>query len=104
MVNSYFKDLPILDRQPKPRETGINYVRAPVMAGSVVEDYLAAFGEMVDVFKLSGKQAMMMSDDSLKAFFSAFKSFNSLFTLSKSICSKSSFCCNSCSFSVMLYS
>ena len=37
MVNSYFKDLPILDRQSKPRETGINYVRAPVMAGSVVE-------------------------------------------------------------------
>ena len=54
MVNSYFKDLPILDRQPKPRETGINYVRAPVMAGRVVEDYLAAFGEMVDIFKLSG--------------------------------------------------
>ena len=71
MVNSYFKDLPILDRQPKPRETGINYVRAPVMAGSVVEDYLAAFGEMVDIFKLSGKQAMMMSDDSLKAFISS---------------------------------
>ena len=73
MVNSYFKDLPILDRQSKPRETGINYVRAPVMAGSVVEDYLAAFGEMVDIFKLSGKQAMMMSDDSLKAFISACK-------------------------------
>ena len=43
------------------------------MAGSVVEDYLAAFGEMVDIFKLSGKQAMMMSDDSLKAFISACK-------------------------------
>ena len=62
MVNSYFKDLPILDRQSKPRETGINYVRAPVMAGSVVGDYLAAFGEMVDIFKLSGNCLLYTSD------------------------------------------
>ena len=70
MENTPFPDLPFLEREKKPRETGINYVRAPVMVGECIDDYLSAYGEMVDIFKLSGKQAALMSKSSLLKFLS----------------------------------
>ena len=30
------------------------------MVGECIDDYLNAYGEMVDIFKLSGKQAALM--------------------------------------------
>ena len=69
-----FETLHFLKRSKKPREIGINYVRAPVMVGKCIEDYLEAYSDMVDIFKLSGKQAAQMSEKSLTDFISLVKS------------------------------
>ncbi len=71
-----FPNLPFLKRDAKPRETGINYVRSPVMLGQCIEDYLEAYSHMVDIFKLSGKQAAQMNENSLVDFISICKKFN----------------------------
>jgi len=68
-----FPNLPFQKREKKPRNKGINYVRAPVMVGQCINDYLSAYGNLVDIFKLSGKQAAMMSRSSLVEFISACK-------------------------------
>ena len=65
-----FPNLPFQKREKKPRNKGINYVRAPVMVGQCINDYLSAYGNLVDIFKLSGKQAAMMSRSSLVDFIS----------------------------------
>lgn len=65
-----FPNLPFQKREQKPRNKGINYVRAPVMVGQCIIDYLGAYGDLVDVFKLSGKQAALMSTSALKEFIS----------------------------------
>ena len=76
MIKKTFETLHFLKRSKKPRETGINYVRAPVMVGQCIEDYLDAYSDMVDIFKLSGKQAAQMSEKSLIDFISTCKKFN----------------------------
>ena len=76
MYKKPFPNLPFLKRDDKPRETGINYVRSPVMVGKCIEDYLEAYSHMVDIFKLSGKQAAQMSEKSLIDFISICKKFN----------------------------
>ena len=52
MSKNPFPNLPFIKREKKPRETGINYVRSPVMVGRTIEDYLEAYGDMVDILKL----------------------------------------------------
>ena len=59
MTDVTFPKLPFI--KEKPRETGINYVRAPVMVGNCIDDYLEAYANLVDIFKISGKQGAMMS-------------------------------------------
>ena len=76
MYKKPFPNLPFLKRDVKPRETGINYVRSPVMVGQCIEDYLEAYSHMVDIFKLSGKQATQMNEKSLIDFISVCKKFN----------------------------
>ena len=76
MNKKTFETLHFLKRSKKPRESGINYVRAPVMVGKCIEDYLEAYSDMVDIFKLSGKQAAQMSEKSLTDFISTCKKFN----------------------------
>ena len=73
MQDPSFTILPFIRREKKPREKGINYVRAPVLVGSCITEYLEAYGHLVDIFKLSGKQAAMMSRTSLKKFISTCK-------------------------------
>ena len=68
-----FPNLPFQKREKKPRNKGINYVRAPVMVGQCINDYLSAYSSLVDVFKLSGKQAALMSRSSLVDFISTCK-------------------------------
>tara|TARA_A100001388_G_C28698855_1_gene465088 strand:+ start:98 stop:892 length:795 start_codon:yes stop_codon:yes gene_type:complete len=74
MTESSFPNLPFLGREKKPRETGINYVRAPVLVGQCIDDYLQAYSDIVDIFKLSGKQAGQMSRSSLLRFLETCKS------------------------------
>ena len=68
MTDITFPKLPFIKREEKPRETGINYVRAPVMVGNCIDDYLEAYASVVDIFKISGKQGAMMSKKSLLRF------------------------------------
>ena len=53
MTDITFPKLPFIKRKEKPRETGINYVRAPVMVGNCIDDYLEAYANLVDIFKIS---------------------------------------------------
>ena len=78
MKNLPFPNLPFKKRDQKPRNKGINYVRAPVMVGQCITDYLEAYGDLVDIFKLSGKQAAMMSTSSLKEFISTCRKYEVL--------------------------
>ena len=78
MKNPAFSYLPFLKRERKPRNKGINYVRAPVMVGQCINDYLEAYSDLVDIFKLSGKQAAMMSQSSLVEFISTCKEYEVL--------------------------
>ena len=76
MSKKSFPSLPFIKRDKKPRETGINYVRSPVLLGRTIEDYLEAYGDMVDILKLSGKQAAQINEKSLIDFISTCKKFN----------------------------
>ena len=76
MADSAFPTLHFIEREEKPREKGINYVRAPVMVGSCVEDYLEAYADLVDIFKISGKQGALMSKKSLLRFLASCKDFD----------------------------
>ena len=76
MSKNPFPNLPFIKREKKPRETGINYVRSPVMVGRTIEDYLEAYGDMVDILKLSGKQAAQINEKSLIDFITTCKKFN----------------------------
>ena len=76
MSKKPFPYLPFIKRDKKPRETGINYVRSPVLVGRTIEDYLEAYGDMVDILKLSGKQAAQINEKSLINFISTCKKFN----------------------------
>ena len=76
MSKKPFPNLTFIKRDKKPRETGINYVRSPVLVGRTIEDYLEAYGDMVDILKLSGKQAAQINEKSLIDFISTCKKFN----------------------------
>ena len=76
MPDLSFPTLHFIEREKKPREKGINYVRAPVMVGSCVDDYLEAYADLVDIFKISGKQGAMMSKKSLLRFIASCKDFD----------------------------
>ena len=76
MSKKAFPNLPFLKREKKPRETGVNYVRSPVFLGKSIQDYLDAYSDMVDIFKLSGKQAALMNEKSLTNFIETCKSSN----------------------------
>ena len=78
MIKTAFPNLPLLKRDEKPRDTGINYVRSPVILGKYIEDYLEAYHEYVDIFKISGKQAALMSEKSLIDYVSTCKKHNVL--------------------------
>ena len=81
MTELSFPNLPFLEREKKPRETGINYVRAPVLVGQCIDDYLLAYSDIVDIFKLSGKQAGQMSRSSLLKFLDTCKSNNVMISI-----------------------
>ena len=55
MSDISFPSLSFIERGKKPREKGINYVRAPVMVGKCIDDYLEAYANLVDIFKISGR-------------------------------------------------
>ena len=76
MADSSFPTLHFIEREEKPREKGKKYVRAPVMVGSCVEDYLEAYSDLVDIFKISGKQGALMSKKSLLRFLASCKDFD----------------------------
>ena len=75
MNDDTFSNLPFITREKKPREKGINYVRAPVMVGTCIDDYLEAYSNLVDIFKISGKQGAQMSKKSLERFIKTCKTF-----------------------------
>ena len=70
-----FPRLPFIKREKKPREKGINYVRAPVTVGTCIDDYLEAYGSLVDIFKISAKQGAQMSKKSLLRFIKTCKNY-----------------------------
>ena len=76
MTDISFPSLPFIEREKKPREKGINYVRAPVMVGTCIEDYLEAYANLVDIFKISAKQGAQMSKKSLLRFIKTCKNFD----------------------------
>ena len=76
MSDISFPSLSFIERVKKPREKGINYVRAPVMVGKCIDDYLEAYANLVDIFKISGKQAAQMSKKSLTRFIATCKKFD----------------------------
>ena len=57
-----FPSLPFIQREKKPREKGINYVRAPVTVGTCIDDYLEAYGSLVDIFKISDRSKGIRKD------------------------------------------
>ena len=75
MNDDSFSNLPFIKREKKLREKGINYVRAPVMVGTCIDDYLEAYSNLVDIFKISGKQGAQMSKKSLERFIKTCKTF-----------------------------
>jgi phosphosulfolactate synthase (CoM biosynthesis protein A) len=64
-TNSITNRLPFAHRQQKPRNKGLNYVRAPAVLGGVLRDTIDCYAPHIDIMKLSGHQASMCSESSI---------------------------------------
>lgn len=58
--------LPFAHRQQKPRAKGLNYVRAPAILGTMLQDTLDCYAPHIDILKLSGHQATMCTEASIR--------------------------------------
>lgn len=58
--------MPFAERQPKPREKGLNYVRGPSILGALLDDVVACYAPHIDILKLSGHQASLSSEASVR--------------------------------------
>jgi phosphosulfolactate synthase (CoM biosynthesis protein A) len=67
--NSIAKNLPFLHRQPKPRLKGLNYVRAPAVLGTTLQDTLDAYAHHIDILKISGHQVSLAAEATLERAF-----------------------------------
>ena len=56
----------MIEREPKPRERGINYVRAPKTLGQYFADFLTCYGALTDIVKLGTNQLTFIPEDEIK--------------------------------------
>jgi phosphosulfolactate synthase (CoM biosynthesis protein A) len=56
----------MIERDAKPRERGINYVRAPKILGQYFADYLTCYGALTDVVKLGTNQLTFIPEDEIE--------------------------------------
>ena len=56
----------MIEREAKPRERGINYVRAPKILGQYFADYLTCYGTLTDIIKLGTNQLTFIPEDEIK--------------------------------------
>ena len=64
--NPIAQHLPFAYRQTKPRQRGLNYIRAPAVLGSLLEDTVDAYAPHIDILKLSGHQASLTGEATLR--------------------------------------
>ena len=46
----------MIEREPKPRHRGLNYVRAPKVLGQYFTDFLACYDTLTDIIKIGTNQ------------------------------------------------
>ena len=56
----------MIERESKPRERGINSVRAPKILGQYFSDFLTCYGALTDVVKLGTNQLTFIPEDEIK--------------------------------------
>ena len=56
----------MIEREAKPRERGINYVRAPKILGQYFADFLTCYGALTDIIKLGTNQLTFIPEDEKK--------------------------------------
>ena len=56
----------MIEREAKPRERGINYVRAPKILGQYFADFLTCYGALTDIVKLGTNQLTFIPEDEIK--------------------------------------
>jgi phosphosulfolactate synthase (CoM biosynthesis protein A) len=56
----------MIERDAKPRERGINYVRAPKILGQYFADFLTCYGPLTDIVKLGTNQLTFVPEEEIK--------------------------------------
>lgn len=56
----------MIEREAKPRERGINYVRAPKILGQHFADFLTCYSGLTDIVKLGTNQLTFVPEDEIK--------------------------------------
>ena len=56
----------MIERESKPHERGINYVRAPKILGQYFADFLTCYDELTDIVKLGTNQLTFIPEDEIK--------------------------------------
>ena len=56
----------MIEREAKPRERGINYVRAPKILGHYFADFLTCYCALTDILKLGTNQLTFIPEDEIK--------------------------------------
>ena len=56
----------MIERETKPRERGLNYVRAPKVLGQFYTDYLTCYGALTDIVKIGTNQLTFIPEDEIR--------------------------------------
>ncbi|MBT4235555.1 MAG: hypothetical protein HOD69_15760 [Marinovum sp.] len=56
----------MIEREAKPRERGLNYVRAPKVLGQYYVDYVTCYGALTDIVKIGTHQLTYIPEDEIK--------------------------------------
>ena len=56
----------MIERETKPREKGLNYIRAPKVLGQYFSDYLTCYGALTDIIKIGTNQLTFIPETEIK--------------------------------------
>ena len=56
----------MIERETKPREKGLNYIRAPKVLGQYFTDYLTCYGALTDIIKIGTNQLTFIPETEIK--------------------------------------
>ena len=56
----------MIEREAKPRDRGVNYVRAPKVLGQYFTDYLTCYGALTDIIKIGTNQLTFVPEAEIK--------------------------------------